>query len=107
MKLINQLQEKQEKIKHLKKDIYDICEKIAKIIETEIKNQSTNNYSTYIVKHTTGYYFTISLQLPNKSDPTNLKSINKSIKKLKFHIFGVNEDLKTIIEICRKTLNNL
>ena len=107
MKFITQIKEKQEQIKTLRKELNNICDNITTAIEQNVANQQTNKYTAHTVRHTDGFSFIVSIETPNKTiDLSDLKSVNRSFKKLNFHFCAPSEDLDKIIEICRKTLES-
>jgi len=106
MKFITQIKEKQEQIKTIRRELNDICDKITKTIEKNITDQQTNKYTAYTVRHTEGFCFIISLEIPTKTDLSNLIHVNKSFNKIKFHFFGPSEDIDPIMQICKETLKS-
>ena len=106
MKFITQIKKKQEQAKAIKKELNTICDKIVKAIEKNIADQQTNKYTAYTVRHTEGFCFIISLEIPTKTDPSNLIHVNKSFNKIKFHFFGPSEDIDPIMQICKETLKS-
>lgn len=107
MNFLDQIHKKQQAQRAIKIKINAICKKIAKTIEKNINSTLTSKHLTYNVRHTKGFCFIISLEMPNKTySVSDIKNTNISFKKLNFYLLAPNEDINSIVQICKETLEN-
>lgn len=107
MNFLNQIHKKQQAQKAIKIKINAICKKIARTVEKNINGALISKHLAYNVRHTKGFCFIISLEMPNKIySISDIKSTNISFKKLNFYLLMPNEDINPIIQICKETLES-